>query len=336
LYIDPECEPVAQPVRRLPFSYCSQVEKVLNQLVEEDIIEPVQGGASTWVSPLVVVPKEGDEVRLCVDTRRANTAIIRERYPAPNIQEMLVELNCAQVFSKLDLRQGFFQRELEPSSRDITTFVSHVGLFRMKRLIMGVSAAPEVFQYTIQKILNGLSGVLNMADGIVVFGKNSEEHRDRLMQVMARLSECHLTLNPVKCCFGLSSIKFLGHILSKDLVKVESILGARQPETVSELKGFLGLVQFVGRYVKGLATVAAPLWDLIKHKATFEQTDMHQKSFEQVKSLIGSTQTLAYYDKDSPTTVIADASPVGLGCVLYQIQEGVPRVVAYGHRRLAI
>ena len=216
LHIDPECEPVAQPVRRLPFSYRGRVEKALTQLVDEDIIEPVQGVASTWVSPLVVVPKEGDEVRLCVDMRRANTAIVRERYPVPTVQEMLVELNGAQVFSKLDLKQGFFQLELEPGSRDITTFVSHVGLFRMKRLGMGVSAAPEVFQYTVQKILSGLSGVLNMADDIVVFGKDSKEHRKRLMQIMARLSKYNLTLNPAKCCFGLSSIKFLGHILSKE------------------------------------------------------------------------------------------------------------------------
>ena len=340
LHIDPNCEPVAQPVRRLPFSYRDKVEKALSKLIDEDIIESVQGVASTWVSPLVVVPKEGDDVRLCVDMRRANTAIVRERYPVPTIQEMLAELNGAQVFSKLDLRQGFFQCELEPSSREITTFVTHVGLFRMKRLGMGVSAAPEVFQYTIQKILNGLSGVLNMADDIVVFGKDSDQHRERLLQVMARLSECGLTLNGPKCSFGLSSIKFLGHILSKDGVspdpsKIRSIQTARNPETVSELRGFLGLVQFVGRYVQGLATAAAPLWELSKKSVTFKWSQVHQDAFDKVKELMGASHTLAYYDKEAPTTVVADASPLGLGCVLYQIQNGVPRVVAYGDRRLS-
>lgn len=340
LHIDPKCEPVAQPVRRLPFSYRDKVERALSKLVDEDIIEPVQGIASTWVSPLVVVPKEGDEVRLCVDMRRANTAIVRERYPVPTIQEMLAELNGAQVFSKLDLRQGFFQCELDPDSRDITTFVTHIGLFRMKRLGMGVSAAPEVFQYTIQKILNGLSGVLNMADDIVVFGEDSDQHKERLTKVMTRLSECGLTLNSAKCSFGLSSIKFLGHILSKDGVspdpaKITSIRAARRPETVSELRGFLGLVQFVGRYVRGLATVSAPLWELTKKSVTFEWSKGHQAAFDKVKELMGNLHTLAYYDKEAPTTVVADASPVGLGCVLYQVQNGMPRVVAYGHRRLS-
>ena len=147
----------------------------------------MQGVASTWVSPLIVVLKEGDEVLLCVDMHRANTAINRERYPVPTAQEMLVELNGARLFSKIDLKQGFFQRELEPGFRDIITFVSHVGLFCMKRLGMGVSPAPEVFLYTIQKILNSLDGVLNMADDIVVFGKNPEKHKGRLLRVMSCL-----------------------------------------------------------------------------------------------------------------------------------------------------
>ena len=97
---------------------------------------------------------------MCIDMRQANKAIVRERYPIPSVQEMLVEVNGAKVFSKLDLRQGFFQCELEPVSRDVTTFVTHMGLFRTKRLSMGVTSAPECFQCTIQKVLNGLAGVL--------------------------------------------------------------------------------------------------------------------------------------------------------------------------------
>ena len=159
------------------------------------------------------------------------------------------------------------------------------------------------------------------------------------MLAMARLSECGLTLNGSKCSFGLSSIKFLGHILSKDGVspdpaKIRSIQTARRPETVTELRGFLGLVQFVGRYVHGLATAAAPLWELTKKSVTFRWLKVHQNAFDQVKELMGASHTLAYYDKGATTTVVTKASPVGLGCVLYQIQNGVPRFVAYGQRHL--
>ena len=178
-----------------------------------------------------------------------------------------------------------------------------------------------------------------MADDIVVFGKDGAEHRERLMKVMDRLSECGLTLNASKCQFGVSSLKFLGHVLSSDGVspdpdKVQSVLRARAPTTVSELKGFLGLVQFVGRYVPNLATVSAPLWSLTKKSVPFQWTKRHEEAFAKVKGLLSSSKTLAYFDKDAPTTLIADASPVGLGGVLYQVQNGVSKVVAYGHRSL--
>ena len=119
---------------------------MLHGLVAEDITEPVEGVGSRWVSPIVIVPKANGEVRMCTDMRQANKAIVRERYPIPTVQEMLAEMNGAKVFSKLDLKQGFFQYELEPGSRDVTTFVTHMGLFRMKRLSVGVTSATECFQ----------------------------------------------------------------------------------------------------------------------------------------------------------------------------------------------
>ena len=108
LHVDPQCEPVAQPVRRVPFGYKDKVTQLLERLVAEDIIEPVEGVGSRWASPIVIVPKSTGGVRMCIDMRQANKAIVCERYPIPTVQEMLVEINGAKVFSKLDLRQGFF------------------------------------------------------------------------------------------------------------------------------------------------------------------------------------------------------------------------------------
>ena len=105
LHINPEVKPVAQPVRRIPFALRSKVEEEIQKLLEQDIIEPVQG-PTPWVSPVVVVPK-GSGVRLCVDMRQANEATIRERHPIPTVDEVLEELNQSTVFSKLDLRLGF-------------------------------------------------------------------------------------------------------------------------------------------------------------------------------------------------------------------------------------
>ena len=125
-----------------------KVKKKIEELVAMDIIEPVEG-PTPWVNPVVVVPKQNDEIRLCVDMRRANEAIIRERYPIPTVDEVLQNLNQSAVFSKIDLKWGYHQLELHPDSRGITTFTTHCGLYRYKRLMFGISSAPEVYQHVI-------------------------------------------------------------------------------------------------------------------------------------------------------------------------------------------
>ena len=137
LHVDTSVKPVAQPVRRLPFSLRKKVAEKLKQLEEMDVVERVNG-PTPWVSPLVIVHKSAKEIRLCVDMRRANDAIVRERHPIPTIDEILEDMNGATVFSKLDLKWGYHQIELTPESRSLTTFVSHTGLWRYKRLLFGV------------------------------------------------------------------------------------------------------------------------------------------------------------------------------------------------------
>lgn len=138
IHVDSQVNPVAQPVRRVPFGLRKRVESKLEELETLDIIEKVQG-PTPWVSPIVIVPKSSGDVRLCIDMRRANEAVIRERHPIPTVDEVLQRLNDSKVFSKLDLKWGYHQIELEPGSRKITTFVTHKGLYQYKRLIFGIS-----------------------------------------------------------------------------------------------------------------------------------------------------------------------------------------------------
>ena len=142
LHIEDTVKPVAEHVRRIPFGLREKVNKKLDELLELDIIEEVPEGPSGWVSPLVVVPKGDGDVRVCVDMRHANEAIVRERHPIPLVEELLHDLNGSTVFSKIDLKWGFHQILLSEESRHVTTFVTHRGLYRYKRLMFGVTSAP--------------------------------------------------------------------------------------------------------------------------------------------------------------------------------------------------
>ncbi len=208
LHINKNIRPVAQPHRRVPFHVRKQLEEQLKRDEELDIIERVNDGATPWVSPLVIVPKPKDpgKIRVCVDMRAANCAIERECHLTPTVSEMISDLNGAAVFTKLDLNQGYNQLVLAEESRYITTFSTHDGLWRYKRLSFGVNSAAEVFQKSISNILSDSRGALNISDDILVYGTSQAEHDQNLRATLQKLSDSGLTLNKSKCVFNQETL----------------------------------------------------------------------------------------------------------------------------------
>ena len=340
LHAKPNAKPVLQNARRLPFSQRPLVEAKIKELLDLDIIEKAEG-PTKFVSPIVVVPKPGGkEIRLCVDMRQVNEEIERERFPIPTVEEILHEMNGSKVFSKLDLKWGFHQLELSEESRDLTTFATHLGNFRYKRLNFGVTSAPELYQHTIQDILSDCEGSKNMIDDIIIFADSVEEHDKRLDAVLSKLKECGLTLNREKCVYRMNELKFLGFLLSEKGIgpaasKVEAVKKATEPKSAAEVRSFLGLVNFSARFIENLATKSEPLRKLTKKNEKFVWGNEQKKAFDQLKSDLTKADTLAYFDSKAETRIIVDASPVGLGAVLTQTQNGVKRVVHYASRSLS-
>ena len=338
LQINPEVKPVAQPMRRTPFGLRDKVKDKIDELIQQDIIEPVEE-PTPWVSPVVVVPKPNGDIRLCIDMRRVNEAVMRQRHPIPTVDEILQELSTSKVFSKLDLKWGFHQLELEPESRKITTFVTHCGLYRYKRLLFGINAAPEIYQHEIHKVIQGVPGTANVSDDIIVHGATQEEHDERLRQTLSRLKDVGLTVNADKCVFGVSEMVFLGHKLTSRGIdpakeKVKAVAEVREPQTATEVRSFLGLVNFCARFIPNFATVAEPLRRLTRKNAHFQFGTEQKRAFHTLKESLMNAQTLGYFDPKAPTQVIADASPVGLGAVLVQKQGGQSRIIAYASKSL--
>ncbi|XP_064469758.1 uncharacterized protein K02A2.6-like [Ornithodoros turicata] len=239
LHIDPTVPPVAQKARPLPFHIREAVEKEIDRLIQLDVIEKATG-PTTWVSPIIVVPKPHapDQVRQCVDMRRANQAIIRERHTSATLEDLVTCVNGAMMFSKLDVNDGYHQLRLKEDCRHITTFATHMGLYRYKRLDFGINAAAELFQNTVRQVLAGIPGVINISDYILVYGETEREHNDSLDATLKRLADCGITLSPKKCCFFQRELTFFGHIFSEkgikpDPAKVQGFLNMSPPGDVS-------------------------------------------------------------------------------------------------------
>lgn len=217
LPLDKSVTPVAQGCRRIPFALRKPLLERTNKLLKYDIIERVIG-ATPWVSNIVPTVKKNGELRVCVDMRRANQAVQRERYPIPTFDEIIADLHNCSVFSKIDLESAYHQVELDEASREITTFVTPDGLFRFKRLFFGIRCAPEIFQRIMQDTLRDLPFVRVFFDDIIIFSKNHSEHISHVQQVVQRLTEKGLKLNVQKSIFGAKQIEFLGHKIAENVV----------------------------------------------------------------------------------------------------------------------
>ena len=216
LHVDQDVKPVAQKHRRVPFHLRDKVEAEVTRLEEAGIIEKVDS-ETDWISPIVTSPKkDSNEIRICVDMVESNRAIKRTRHVIPTVEELRYDLNGAKIFSKLDLTNGFHQLELDEASRSITTFSTHIGLRRYCRLNFGTNSAPEIFHEESKRKLEGITGVKNIHDDILVYGVDEKDHYRALSEVFSRLRESGLTLKRNKCEFGRTSVLWTNLLRSRN------------------------------------------------------------------------------------------------------------------------
>ena len=339
LNVDCKVEPVSQHLRRVPFHVRKKVEKKLNYMLEQDVIEKVTG-STTWVSPIVAVPK-GDEIRLTIDMRQPNRAIKRSHYPVPTLDEILQQFNNCKLFTKIDLNNGYHQISLHPDSRELTTFITHQGLFRFKRLVQGANSAFEEYQRCIANLFQNEELIANICDDILVAGKSESEHDKNLRTCLNILKKNNLTINEQKCIWKAKEVNFYGHIISENGIKpteskVAAVNAFPSPKGPKEVSSFLGLVTYLARFIPNLASETAPLRSLLCKDVEWKWGEKEEETFIKLKNLVTSSQVVAHFNPELDTGIIVDAGKCGLGAILVQTQKDKTiRPVQYASRTLS-
>ena len=338
--------PIKDRYRRIPPHQYEEVRKHLKEMLD---VGAIRRSNSPWASPVVLVRKKDGSLRFCIDLRKLNARTIKDAYSLPRIEDALDSLNGACIFTSLDLKSGYWQVELDESSIPLTAFtVGPLGFYECVRMPFGLTNAPATFQRLMESCLGELhlEWCIIYLDDIIIFSKNPDDHLTRLRGVFERLAKAGLKLKPSKCEFFRSSLKYLGHIVSKNGIatdprKVKAILDWPKPKTVTEVRSFTGFTNYYRRFIKGYAKVARPLHELTsgengkKKHSKVQWTDRCQESFDSLKKICSESPVLAYADYAKPFVLHTDASTTGLGAVLYQKQEdGKERVIAYASRTL--
>ena len=338
--LDPSVKPVVDPPRKIPYLLKEKVKIELNRMLNLGIISKVEE-PTEWVSSIVVVEKPNGNIRICIDPKNLNEAIQREHFPMQTADDIMAEMAGAQYFSKLDASAGYWQVKLDDSSSKLLTFQTPFGRYKFNRLPFGVKTASEIFQRRIVEIIEGLEGCANSQDDIIVWGRSRDEHDARLKNVLDRIQAANLKLNREKCIFAVQQLTFLGHTFTAagvkpDGSKVKAITNMPVPESKENLRRFMGMVTYLGKFIPGLSTITSPLRQLMQDEIPWHWNNEHDKSFESIKQLVTQSPVLKYYDSKLETKVSVDASKCGLGGVLLQKHGNEWFPVAYASRAMTV
>ena len=345
--VDTQATPKYFKARPVPYAIRPAVEAELDNLERAGVLSRVDH--SDWATPVVPVmkksppntPPELQRIRLCGDFKVTLNPVLKPvQYPLPRIDDIFASLTNGKRFSKIDLAQAYLQMEVEGNSRQYLTINTHKGLYQYNRLVFGVASAPAIWQKAMDQILQGIPGVQCYLDDILITGETEDTHLANLRQVLQRLAQFGLRAKKEKCDFFKPSVEYCGHIidengLHKSPEKVAAVVRAPAPENVTQLRSFLGLVNYYHKFLPQLATIVHPLNGLLKAGAQWQWTKQCQTAFQKCKTLITSEKVLAHYNPDLPLRLACDASPYGIGAVLsHQCCDGLERPVAFASRAL--
>ena len=329
--------PVRQALRRHPVAYSNAIDEYVENLCEQDMIEPSKG---PWCSNIVVVRKKDGRLRLCVDYRALNTRTYYHSYPLPNIDATLDALTGSSSYCTLDLRSGYHTVVIAEEDRDKTQFITRRGTFRYKRMPFGLSTAPGTFQRLMDLVMCGLSyeSVLINLDDLIITGCSFKQLVERFVTVLYRLCAANLKLNCRKCSLFRRKISFLRHIISAAGIKVqpektEIVSNWPVPTSLTVLRSFLGLASYYRRFICGFI-VAAPLYLLMRKGQRFHRDTEQQQAFDEPKIRLTTAPVLASPSSTLTYYLDTDASEFGLGVVLSQEQDGDEHVISYSSRSL--
>lgn len=306
LRVDENAESSVTPSRRIPTALREKFKAELDRLEDLGVLAKVDE-PTAWVSSVVIATKKSGALRICIDPRLLNQVLKRETHQLPILDDLMPELARAKIFSTVDLTAGYWHCVLDDESSRLTTFATPFGRYRWKRLPFGLSASSEIFQKRVSQALEGLEGILNITDDILIYGVGDTEdearrdHDRKLEALLIRCRERGIALNKNKLKLRIPEVPFMGHLFTKQGLKIDpdkskAVFEMPRPEDVEGVQRLNGFVNYLSKFLPRLADHMEPIRRLTRQDTEFNWTEEQENVFREVKRLVTTTPVLRYYD----------------------------------------
>jgi hypothetical protein len=316
------------------------IEKEVKKLLDAKIIVPLR--YSEWVANLVPVRKKNGEIRLCVDFRNLNRSSLKDNYPLPKMDHVLEKVVGANRMSMIDGFSGYNQIAVHQDDKEKTVFTTPWGTFMYDKMPFGLMNAGETFQRAMDIAFVGERDkfVVIYLDDLTVFSKSDAEHLVHLKQTFEKCRKFGLSLNPKKSHFAMQEGKLLGHIVSRDGIKIdpkriEAIDTINIPRNRKEIQSFLGKIIFLRRFILNFAEIVKLITDMLKKDSEVKWKNEAKVSFERIKKVIGEAPVLASPDYLKEFFIFSFASEHTIAVVLLQKNdEGFEQPIVFFSKSL--
>ena len=338
-----ELKPDAKPFHcgrpmRIPHIHMETLKKEIDRLVRIGVIEAVAGAeAGRWCAPSWCIAKKDGRIRIITDFRELNRCIIRKPWPMPHITDLLQGIGKFKWVTALDLSMGFYNFELDEEASKLTTFMLPWGLFRYKRLPMGLNISPDWFQEKMSQLFADIPFMKVYLDDLLIFSNgNYEDHLEKVEKALQRLQEKNLAVNALKSHWAVKQVDYLGFKLTTEGIlpqprKVEAIKRISTPKSKKELRRFIGLVNYYRYMWKRRSHLLAPLAELSGAKTPFRWTPECARAFKEIKQAVNKEVMLSFPDYSRRFELYTDASDKQMGAVL---KQGL-KVLAFFSKKLS-
>lgn len=350
VFREPDCTPAkfpplvidtgsTRPIFVKPRRYSKAEEEWLHNHIEDllqrGFVSPTRSG---WNSPVHLVPK-GEGFRMTLDAKALNAVTAKDNHPIPRPEDYFNRLQGARIFSTFDATSGYFQVLLSEESKKKTAFIAAGKHLQFERMPNGVTAGPAHFQRCMEEALRDLPFAMVYIDDVLIFSQTAADHRLHVETFLRRMRELNIRLNGPKCNWAMQSIAYLGHTISAAGISpsndnIEAVRRMPTPKTKRDVRAAFGLFSYYRKFIPGFASLAEPLSSTMGGNASFVWGKAQQMAFDKLRETVTAAPILAYPDWNSTFLLQTDASDVGLGAVLSQLQNGQEHPIAFGSRVL--